>query len=326
MSPRWRTWAANAAFGLLVLAAAIWAMVAAWFHTGGVWRGAALGLLALAVIAILILRSRSRAQAWVALALAALCVGVPYALLQPRRDRDWAPDVAHGITGTVDGDRVTLDNVRAFRWTDKDHAAEAWATQTVNLNDLTSLDLFTSTWNGPKIAHVLASFGFADGRHIVFSVEIRREKGEVYSTLGGFVRQFEQVLIAADEEDIVKLRTTDRGEDVNLYPIALSPEKRRELFLNYLALGNDFAAHPRWYNTVTGNCASSVYRMVNDNIAPLPFDWRLLLTGGVPDYLNNLGFLAGTGTMEERRARAAISARAKEIPAGADYSTWIRGN
>ena len=326
MRSRWPTWAANAAFGLLVLAATLWAMVVAWHHAAGLWRGAALGLLALAAAAILILRSRSKGGAWGAFALAALLVGIPYALLQPRGDRDWAPDVAHGVTGTVDGDIVTLDNVRAFRWTDKDHAAEAWKTETVNLNDLTSLDLFTSTWNGPAIAHVLASFGFADGRHIVFSVEIRREQGEVYSTLGGFVRQFEQVLIAADEEDIVKLRTTDRGEDVNLYPIALSPEKRRALFLNYVALGNDLAAHPRWYNTVTGNCASSVYRMVNDNIAPLPFDWRLLLTGGVPDYLNNLGFLAGAGTMEERRARSAISARAGEIPAGADYSTWIRGN
>ena len=50
----------------------------------------------------------------------------------------------------------------------------------------------------------LVSFGFDDGQRVVFSVEIRKERGEQFSELGGFFKQFELSVIAADERDIVR--------------------------------------------------------------------------------------------------------------------------
>ena len=36
----------------------------------------------------------------------------------------------------------------------------------------------------PAIAHALVSFGFGDGRHVVFSVEVRRKLGDAFSEIG----------------------------------------------------------------------------------------------------------------------------------------------
>ncbi|WP_256843745.1 lipoprotein N-acyltransferase Lnb domain-containing protein, partial [Pseudomonas aeruginosa] len=74
-----------------------------------------------------------------------------------------------------------------------------------------------SYWMGPAIAHTLISFGFEDGRHVVFSLEIRKERGESFSALGGFFRKFEMTLVASEETDIIRTRTNARGEDVYLY-------------------------------------------------------------------------------------------------------------
>jgi hypothetical protein len=97
-------------------------------------------------------------------------------------------------------------------------AEEAWETRVFDASTVTSVDVFTSVWGNPNIAHVMVSFGFADGRHIAFSAETRRRKGQVYSTLGGFVREFELTLLAADERDLIWLRTDLRGERVSIFP------------------------------------------------------------------------------------------------------------
>ena len=64
-----------------------------------------------------------------------------------------------------------------------------------HLDQLRSADLVLSYWMGPAIAHTLISFGFEDGRHVVFSLEIRKERGESFSALGGFFRKFEMTLV-----------------------------------------------------------------------------------------------------------------------------------
>jgi hypothetical protein len=184
--------------------------------------------------------------------------------------------------------------------------------------------MITSVWDSPKIAHLLVSFGFADGRHVVFSVEIRREKGEAFSSIGGFFRQFELSLIAADEADVVKLRTNFRGEEVRLYPLRLTPEQLRAVFLRYVELGNALNEKPRWYNTVTANCTTVVWQLTRVLNPDLPLDRSLLLSGYLPDWLYRMGVLADEGTLEDIRARAVISDRAKALPEGADYSVGIR--
>ena len=319
-------WLAHAGFILLLAAATAWAATAIWVQLTGLPEILALAALGIAALTTLTLRLIQRRKAWATFAVTALAVGGWYQTIQPQQDRNWAPDVAHGISGTVTGNIATLQNVRNFTWTSDSQATPLWETRSYNLDQLQTVDMITSTWGDPNIAHLIVSFGFADGQHLAFSVEIRKEVGESFSSIGGFFRQFELALIAADENDVVRVRTNQRGEDVHLFPVKLKPEQQRTLFLTYLDLGNRLAVQPEFYNTVTANCASTVYHLVQVIKPDMPLDRRLLFSGQLPEYIDELGGLPGTMPMAERRAAAAISARALSITTGQDYSTLIRAN
>lgn len=308
-------------FWLILALGSAWAGTALWvqFPTAR-W---ILGAFALAVVGVIWLRL-SGGWGWAGLALIAAAIGTWYLCLTPRQDRDWAPDVAHIVRGTIEGNAVTLENVRAFRWQDRDHGEPHWETRSYDLSKLASADMITSVWSSPKIAHLLVSFGFTDGQRVVFSVEIRRERGEVFSSIGGFFRQFELALIAADEADVVKLRTNHRDEDVRLYPLRLTPKQLRAVFLRYVALGNDLNAAPRFYNTVTSNCTTVVWQLTKVLDPDLPLDRSLLFSGLLPDWLYRMGVLAGQGDLEQIRAGALISGKAKAAAQDADFSAAIR--
>lgn len=282
-----------------------------------------LALFALVALGVALARIRTR-WGWAALLAVAAGTGFWYFSLTPRLDRDWADDVAHIVTADVAGDVVTLHNVRAFRWQDDANATQVWETRSYDLSKLTGADVITSSWSSPAIAHLLVSFGFSDGQRVVFSVEIRKEKGEAFSSVGGFFRQFELALIAADEDDIVKLRTNYRGEDVHLYPVNLPPQALRSLFMQYVDLGNRISATPEFYNTVTANCTSVVWRLTHALKADVPWDRSLVFSGYLPEFMMRMGILQGPGTLNEIIQRAAISAKAKALPAGADFSAGIR--
>ena len=64
-----------------------------------------------------------------------------------------------------------------------------WDDRTYDLNRLKGADLFLSYWAGENIAHAIVSFGFDDGRQLAWSFEVRKVKGEEYSTLAGFFRK-----------------------------------------------------------------------------------------------------------------------------------------
>ncbi len=232
-----------------------------------------------------------------------------WATIRPSLDRIWAPDVARTVTGKIDGKIVTLSNVRDFEWHTTEEATEIWKEETYDLDKITSVDAYLSYWSSPAIAHTLVSFGFEDGRHVVFSGEIRREHHEVFSSVGGFFREFDLAMIAAEEHDIIYLRTNIRKEDVYRYRIQVPPEAARELFLSYVEMGNELAAKHEFYNTLTTNCTTMIFNMARVLDPGLPFDYRILLSGYLPGYLYDHQWIEQNGTLEEVEKRASIDAR-----------------
>ena len=201
-----------------------------------------------------------------------------------------------------------------------------WETRSYDLSKVETVDLFLSYWSGPAIAHTLVSFGFEGGDHVVFSAEIRKEKGESFSSIGGFFKEFDLALIAADERDIVRLRTNARGEDVYRYPIRMPKAGMQALFWSYVETGNRLAAVPTFYNTVTANCTTVVFRLLRALDPALPFDYRILLSGYLPGYIyQNQGFETGLTEAEFRR-RAAISTLGLAAGDSPDFSAAIRAD
>jgi hypothetical protein len=244
--------------------------------------------------------------------------------LRPSNERVWADDVARTLCGEITGDVAILRNVRNFEWrTAADYVAR-WEERRYDLRQLQSVDLITSYWDIPGVAHVLTSFGFADGGYLAFSVEIRREKGEAFSVLGGFFKQFELSVIAADERDVVRVRTNVRGEDDYLFRLRLPVAAMCSLFCAYIAQANRLVDAPRFYNTITVNCTTLVYHMMRHIVGRLPYSLRLVFSGFLPGYVYSVGGLDQRYTLRQLRAFGHITQRARQSDRSASFSQDIR--
>lgn len=310
---------------LLITTVLAWLTGAVWFQLHGAVRQGvliAIGCLAAALFAFWAL-NMGRAV-WTGLIVVTIIAAGWWLTIRPSNTRQWDPDVEHGVTAALSEDAVILANVRNFEWRSLTDFTPRWETRTYAPDQVTSMDVFTSTWSSPLIAHTLVSFGFADGEHLAFSAEIRREKGEKYSNLGGFFRQFELVLIAADERDIIRLRTDIRGETVSRFPLALPQPMMAQAFLTFATLGNDLAANPEFYNTVTSNCTTIPFRLARQIDPTVPFDWRILLSGHFPAYLQNLGVTGKGQTLDRMLALARIQKTGPATGDGPAFSSRIR--
>ncbi|MDT4828385.1 DUF4105 domain-containing protein [Achromobacter agilis] len=321
--------AGRAVLTVLLVLSAGWGCLALGYQMPGGGAVKSVAMLAWAGLclyaAVALWRRRPRRALWVYLiGLAALCGW--WLTLAPSNDRVWADDVARTLRGSVAGSVVTLENVRNFDWqpdTDARYTAR-WETRSYDLDALASVDMVLSYWGSPAIAHTLVSFGFADGRHVVFSVEIRKERGEQFSEIGGFFKQFELSVVAADERDILYVRAGPRAERVFLYPVSMPVPAMRELFLSYVRTANELADTPRFYHTVTANCTTLVYRMVRAIVPGLPMDYRILLSGYLPEYLYEQGGLDRGQPLAALREQAFIGKPALPGPDAAAFSRAIR--
>ena len=159
----------------------------------------------------------------------------------------------------------------------------------------------------------------------MFSVEIRREKHQTFSEIGGFFKEFELVVIAADERDIVRLRTNVRREETYLFRLNLEPAVMRSLFLAYVAEANALVRAPRFYHTITGNCTTRALPHAEAHRgARLPFSYRVLLSGYMPEYFYGVGGLDQRYPLEELRALGYVSERGRIADESPTFSADIR--
>ena len=206
-------------------------------------------------------------------------------------DRDWQPDVSVTPHATVNGDLVTIHGVRNFDYRSESDFTPRWEDRTYDLRKLDSADIIAVYWSDKAVAHIMVSFGFQDQDYLAVSIETRKEKGESYSTLAGFFRRYELYYVVADERDVIRVRTTYRQpqEDVYIYRTRTPQRNIRRSFLDYLQVMNDMCVHPRFYNTLTTNCTTTVLMHTRMNPESPPMSWKILLSGYLPDYLYELG-------------------------------------
>jgi len=280
-----------------------------------------LNLIALAALVAIVRRKHWRAV---------LVYAAAYALLlawsgsiSASNDKNWAVDVVHGITGIVDGDRLSVRNLRNFSWRTEADYITRWEDRTYDLSKLRSLDLFLVYWMGPSIAHTIMSFGFDDGRYLDFSIELRRTQNDQYSAVAGFFKTNELVFIGADERDLMTLRKV-RNEQIQLYRLRTPPERARALLVEYVKQANDLAINPRFYNTLTTNCTTAIFDMMHAVTSSIPFDWRIILTGHLPDYLYEHGAVDTRIPIEELRERADVTGRVDGSLTEVEFSSRIR--
>jgi hypothetical protein len=246
----------------------------------------------------------------------------------PSNERDWQTDVALLPYATVEGDRVNMHNIRNFDYRSETDYIPAYYDKRFDVSRLEAVDLVAVYWMGPAIAHTFMSFSFAGGDRLAISIETRKEKGEGYSTLKGFFRQYELYYVVADERDVIRLRTNyrrDPPEDVYVFRLQGSMDNGRQLFREYMREINSLKSTPEFYNTLTTNCTTNIWVHSKINPEHLPFSWKILASGYVPEYLFEQGRLATGGlSFAELQRRVHVNARAQAADTAADFSRRIR--
>ncbi|MGC2352427.1 MAG: DUF4105 domain-containing protein [Candidatus Udaeobacter sp.] len=300
----------------------VWAFGALYFDFPTAGTLAAILFVLLLLAAIVFVRGKLLKLAIVfgAFALVALW----WLTLKPGNDRAWQPDVAQTAWAEINGDEVTVHNVRNCDYRTETDFTPRWETRTVRLSQITGMDLAINYWGSPWIAHPIVSFQFADALPLCFSIETRKTIGQQYSTLEGFYRQYTLIYIVADERDCIRLRTNYRREDVYLYHTLASPAQARQRFREYIGTLNALHENPRWYNAVTSNCTTSI-RAQRAAKLRAPWDWRILLNGKADEMLYQDHAVATGGlSFTELKQRSLINERARAADQNPDFSRVIR--
>jgi hypothetical protein len=260
----------GAATGAAVVLLACYLGLAIWYWLG--WpdwlRSGGAVLFPIAAIAFWLMPGRWRAvRRTAALALVAALL-TAYLTKRPV-DQDWIDLMARNVTAVVDGDIATLTNFRdAIHRTDEPSVAR-WTTQRLDLSKLEGAELIMQPFGEWKaMEHVMLSFGFADGRHVIVSIESRRASQAKFDPLAGFFRHDQIFPVIGTERDQIWLRLSKvPPNEIQIYPIRKSPEEVRAYFKRVLAFANEVAERPRFYSTLSESCMTTLI-----NIAPEVFD------------------------------------------------------
>lgn len=312
--------AARALAVLALLLGTAWAALA--LTIDGPGRAAAVVFVVLVLGLGFGLRPRRRALLAVLAALGLVLVW--WLTLRPRNERDWQADVARLPGMRVQGDRLEVSDLRDFDWRGSEEGEPRWTSASYALADVVGVDIVLSDWGAPAIVHTIASWEFADGRHLAISIETRKERGEGYSAVRGAFRQFELAYVVAEERDVLGVRAGFRGERLRLYRLALSPELARELLLTYTQRIQRLAAEPAWYNALTSNCTTTIRLHALDTGLDRPWDWRMLLNGRIDELLYERGRFGHALSFDELRTRCDVTAAARASLGASDFSARIR--
>jgi len=314
--------------GLLGLACALllgWTALAVYFsRLEPAWGRAGVAVLLPVAVAVALWRVRPLRRVVAGILAAFVVVLVAFLVAPPSGGRDWQPDVATLPYADIQGDRVVVHNVRNAEYRTETDYTVRLEDRTLDLARVRSLDLFLVYWGSPLIAHTILSWGFEDGQYLAVSIETRKAKGEAYSAVRGFFRQYELVYVVADERDVVRLRTNYRGEDVYLYRLDVAPADAALLLRRYLEAVNGLREHPQWYNALTQNCTTAIERLAAGGMRRPWSGWKLLLNGRLDELAYEIGAVDRSLPFPELRARSHVNARARAAGDAPAFSARIR--
>jgi Domain of unknown function (DUF4105) len=251
-------------------------------------------------------------------------------VVAPSNFRDWTPEQAVLPYAEINGNQVTVHNIRNCQYFADDTFMVDYYDKTFDLATIRGVDFLMVPFVGmPSLAHTMLSFQLdgPDGQpeYLAVSVETRKERGETYAAWKGSARQYELMYVVADERDVIRQRTNFRHEDVYLYDTTATPDVARQLFVDVMGRVNELASRPEFYDTITNNCTTNIVRHIN-RVRPnrITYDPRMLLPGLSDRLAYDQGLLVRYGTFEETKQRAYVNGLAQRYADREDFSQLIR--
>lgn len=247
--------------------------------------------------------------------------------IKPTNNADWSLDQAVLSYAKIEGDTVTIYNIRNFRYASTTDYTPDYYDGVFDLNKIKAVYYIVEPFSGiPGSAHTFLSFEFEGDKFVAISVEIRKKKGQAYHPIKGLLNQYELMYVIADERDAIKLRTNYRKDLVYVYPARTSKEKMRELFLDMIKRANYLKDNPEFYNTLTNTCTTNIVRHINA-ISPgsVPiFRWQIFFPRASDKLAYDLGLLDTDLSFEKAREKFFINDRAEKYADDPAFSVRIR--
>lgn len=237
----------------------------------------------------------------------------------------WVPEYARAARVEWRGPRVTVRDVRNFRYRTRDDCVPAYYDATFALDAVTTVDLVVSRWTAEAIAHVFLSFGLDDGRYVAISIETRRRHGQRYSPYAGFLPLYDLVYVVADERDLIGVRSDVRKERVYLFRAHVTSDTARALFADYLRRVHALESRPEFYNTLFNNCTTNILRHVRAVAPEVGYSWMVLLSGYADRYGHDLGLLDASMPFDALKT-ASLIRRPPGATIDGDFSAAIRAS
>jgi hypothetical protein len=255
-----------------------------------------------------------------------------YQIPQPSNDRDWTIDQQQIPRVKLEGDRVSIENVRDFQYRSPTDYERRFVTRQFSLSKVRTVDFVLSQyaeWRG--MAHAFLTFGYeveggSELEYLAISVEIRKEKGEEYSPVLGMFKQYELAYVIATETDVIQLRTHHRQEPIYLYPIQVEEHYVQQLLKSMLQQTHQLEDTPEFYHTVNNSCMSNIAKHVN-LIQPdlVPFGMGTVFPGFADDIVLERNLLStDVEDIELVREYYRINERALKSIEGQSFSQRIR--
>ena len=248
---------------------------------------------------------------------------------KPSNERDWVTENGKIAFAEFKGEDVILKNVRNFKWRttrDFDEQWERWRFKPSEVNKIWLILEYFDPKRKP-IAHTLVSFEFKDGRRLACSIEVRREKGEVYHPIKGMLRQYELIYVWSTESDSIGVRGRCRRKSkTHLFEgVVLGEGNHQRLLESFLRRTNRLYDKPEWYNSITNTCTTNIVGHVNE-IYPgrVPRAVSIFLPGLSPKLLEQNNLIQIDGDLGRTLESSLIDQRSVNWDDETDYGDWIR--
>jgi len=232
---------------------------------------------------------------------------------KPSNDRDWDPSAAFLPRAVIDGDAVTIENVRNLEYRSINDFTPHWESRTYHLSNINGVDVIFFDWGDGLRGHPALVFDFGPDGRICMSIEARITKGQKYSALRSLYRESELIFVAADERDIILRRTKFSERQAGyLYHLNSNEEELKRVFLDYVNIINKLHENPCWYNVLFTNCTTSFYKLPSTRVR---WDWRVIANARLDRSLYKDGRLDRTLPFEELRRLSYLNEIANSAPA-----------
>jgi hypothetical protein len=131
--------------------------------------------------------------------------------------------------------------------------------------------------------------------------------------------------VIGTENDLVKLRSNYRKDDVFMYPIKAEKQDIQTLFLSMLKRAKSLSETPEFYNTLTNNCTTAILSHVNEiKTEKIPWSFEALMPSNSDKVIYDLGLIDTNLTLREAREYYQINELSDEFSNSSDYSQRIR--